>query len=572
MVGSETWTRTQAKREAAKFSADYAADRLVFDETPRSKAKALVAGAAMTVRKLGEAWTSGELTKTYGNVNRLRVKAGAKIDEWCLKANAYEVRTRGPSGPAFGDLSVAAVTTDDAAKVMAAQPTEQRSETRVKQYNRLHRLFDLAIFPMRLRPDNSNPVVRYLRPSPDADKLFCFLYPSEVVALLRGKSREGETKVSLGRRVLYALAVYTGQRKGSLFALKWKHVDVDHGTLASFKTKTGAAQYFVADRGLMKVLEAWRLHRGEPGDDEPIITEALVEYEAKRLATALRDDMKAVGVTRAILFEDDADNVEPLRFHDLRSTFCTWARRDGKSNAWISERTGHQPTGDMINRYDRGAQTLADLEYGPFPDITRAIPELPPRLATTLATASAEPVWSEAETPAIPAAFLVGAIGFEPTTPTVSKADGGVTRRGGALRTEGKTRTWCYPDDPAVSLRHGPSGTPSGTPGRSNLGRTTGGLARRHFVGEMAHNREARGSRSRRNRRFLAPRHVGFERRTYGSGGPSFSRVARGKDGFERVRVPVVSRSSSRTAETTGFPWSAHGGPTGSEGAKLRAC
>jgi hypothetical protein len=83
------------------------------------------------------------------------------------------------------------------------------------------------------------------------------------------------------------------------------------------------------------------------------------------------------------------------------------------------------------------------------------------------------------------------------------------TRRGGALRTKGKTQTWRYPDDPAVSLRHGPSGTPSGTPGRSNLGRTTGGLVRRHFVGEMAHNREAPGSRSRRNRRFLALRHVG---------------------------------------------------------------
>ena len=94
--------------------------------------------------------------------------------------------------------------------------------------------------------------------------------------------------------------------------------------------------------------------------------------------------------------------------------------------------------------------------------------------------------------------FFVGTTGIEPATPTVSKADGGVTRRGRALRTKGKTQTWRYPDDPAVSLRHGPNGTPSGTPGRSSLGSPTGGLARRHFVGEMAHNREARGSRSRR--------------------------------------------------------------------------
>jgi hypothetical protein len=30
----------------------------------------------------------------------------------------------------------------------------------------------------------------------------------------------------------------------------------------------------------------------------------------------------------------------------------------------------------MISRYDRGAKTLEDLAYAPFPDISRAIPEL----------------------------------------------------------------------------------------------------------------------------------------------------------------------------------------------------
>jgi integrase len=197
-----------------------------------------------------------------------------------------------------------------------------------------------------------------------------------------------------------------------------EHVDFDHGTLASFKTKTGAAQYFVADRGLTAPLQAWRDHEGKPGDDVAIVSEALdvIGCEPKRLATELRADLKAVGVTRAILFEEDAPNVEPLRFHDLRSTFCTWARRLGKSDAWISERTGHEPTGDMISRYDRGAQTLKDLAYEPFPDIAGAIPELP-RLATS--TEGAEPLG--AETFVIPAASVVGATGVEPATPTVSK-------------------------------------------------------------------------------------------------------------------------------------------------------
>jgi integrase len=124
----------------------------------------------------------------------------------------------------------------------------------------------------------------------------------------------------------------------------------------------------------MALLRLWYALHGAPRADDPIVTDAEVGYDRKRLATALRDDLKAVGVTRYILFEEDAPNVEALRFHDLRSTFCTWARRIGKSDAWISERTGHELSGDMNNRYDRGATTLEDLAYAPFPDISRAIP------------------------------------------------------------------------------------------------------------------------------------------------------------------------------------------------------
>jgi hypothetical protein len=156
----------------------------------------------------------------------------------------------------------------------------------------------------------------------------------------------------------------------------------------------------------------------------PIVRAADIGCEPKRLATELRADLKTAKITRSILFEEDAPNVEPLRFHDLRSTFCTWARREGKSDTWISERTGHEPTGDMINRYDRGAQTLADLDYAPFPDVSRAVPELVEkagRLATRLATEARDPEGPTAESSVIPEAFVVGARGFEPPTPTVSR-------------------------------------------------------------------------------------------------------------------------------------------------------
>ncbi len=434
VVGSDKMTPSQVRKEAAKLAADVRAGRIVIDAKPRRGAAPSVT-TIMTVRQLGEKWTSGEMVETYGNVNRLRVKATAAIDAWMLKAHAYEVKTRGASGPVFGDLPVASVTTDDVSAVMAAHPRELRAKTRGDTYQRLRRLFDLAIFPLRIRKDGSNPVTRYLRPERDPDKLFCFLYPGEVLSLLQGTDADGKVIVPLGRRVLYALATFTGQRKGSLYALRWKHVDVKHGTLASFRTKTGRAQYFVGDPGLMALLKAWRALRGSPGDDAPIVTDADVGYDRKRLATALRDDLKAVGVTRSLLFEEDAPNVEALRFHDLRSTFCTWARRAGKSDAWISERTGHELSGDMINRYDRGATTLEDLAYAPFPAIARALPELAAMadalaIVRTMLVALANPLAKtpdsepkkddapETETLAMTVTYdRVGARGFEPPTP-----------------------------------------------------------------------------------------------------------------------------------------------------------
>jgi integrase len=436
-------SEAMAKEKAAYYSEQAKLGILVFDVEP-ARASA-PGGAITTVREFGEAWTSGGLLKTYGKVNRLRVKAGAEIDQWCLRKNVYEVKTRGNAGAPFGDLPLADVTEDDVGKVMAAQPPKSRAETLIKQYNRLHRLFDLAIFPLRARKDN--PVTRYLRPEPDADKLFCFLYPTEMLALLRGRNEAGEVVIPLGRRVLYALATYTGQRKGSLYALRWKHADFDHGTLASFKTKTGRAQYFVADRGLMAVLKAWRAEvakvdaakraslgfepvseadraRVEADDETPIVRDVECKGGPKKLAKVLRADLKAVGVKRALLFEENAENVEPLRFHDLRSTFCTWARRAQKSDVWISERTGQDVDGKMISRYDRGAQTLGDLGYEPFPDIARAVPELPPiepALATALATTDEAEDDTDDAIVTIPGGYIVGAIGIEPTTPTVSR-------------------------------------------------------------------------------------------------------------------------------------------------------
>ena len=52
-----------------------------------------------------------------------------------------------------------------------------------------------------------------------------------------------------------------------------------------------------------------------------------------------------------------------MRVHDLRGTLVTVHLANGKSEAWISDRTGHKSSA-MINRYKRTARTFAELPTG----------------------------------------------------------------------------------------------------------------------------------------------------------------------------------------------------------------
>lgn len=317
----------------------------------------------LTVQQFGEQWTSGALFETYGDVNGLKVKASAKSDAARLGAYVY---------PVIGSKPIADVTETDIEEVMRQAEKKARKKlgrpwrkaSRFQLYQAMRRLFDLAIRPGRLRSDS--PVSEYLRPGRDDPKLFGFLYPNELVALL------GCTTVAIERRVMYALAVYTGLRKGSLYALRWSGFDAQHRTLTSLQSKTGLPQMFEIPESLCALLSAWHTRQGAPEGNEPIVTPGT---DQDREAGQLREDLGRADINRPSLLGEGGDNVQPLRFHDLRATFVTWAMREGRGDGWISDRTGHL-TPTMRARYARAARVLADLRYDPFPDISRAIPEL----------------------------------------------------------------------------------------------------------------------------------------------------------------------------------------------------
>jgi integrase len=289
----------------------------------------------------------------------------------------------------FGDLPCIAVEHSDIAAVMANQPNAGKhpasAGTRNHVHSHLSRIFSLSEVPLNLRRPGTNPVLPAYRAPRDQEKRFNFLYPAEVLALLANRN------IPLGRRIAYLLDSYFGWRKGTLLAFKWSGVDWTHGTVSVLHQKGrqrldaresdehGMPIFFrVEPRCVLDALHAWWERCGKPAGDEAVIRDIRSPGEPwDHEAGVLRTDLRASGVTRETLFTE-ASNVQKIRFHDGRATFCTWARRAGRSDLWITERTGHTPTSAMLRRYTRMAQTLADLGYEPFPDVTGAIPELAP--------------------------------------------------------------------------------------------------------------------------------------------------------------------------------------------------
>ncbi|APR86217.1 Integrase [Minicystis rosea] len=327
---------------------------------------ALETPAAPTVREHFEAWISGELYAKHGPVNGLRPKASADVDAWRAKKYLYKAP--------IGSKLVREVTEQDIESTIARIP-DRLAGTRVKVYALLSKGFALAVFPARLRADS--PVKKYHKPPKPAPKLFSYLFPAELLAVLACAA------VPLGRRVFYLLAIYTGLRKSTLYSVRWSDLDLDHRTIVAKVTKNRHPQHFALPAGLVWVLRGWYTTKGRPAGTERVITRDDLGFTHPRDATkkairteaqALRDDLQAAKVTRAVLFEK-GPNVEPLRFHDLRSTFTTWARRAGWTDGQISDRTGHLSP-EMIDRYTRAARTLEDLRIEPFPELTGTVPEL----------------------------------------------------------------------------------------------------------------------------------------------------------------------------------------------------
>lgn len=311
------------------------------------------AGAYRTFADVADAWTSGKLAKAYPDF--VKLKKTSDDDASRLKLINKHV----------GDTALRAFNLEHYKRLLAALPESFAPATRRHHAQIVHRVLALAVWPLEVI--RQHPIPRGAMPSGKSTKAKAYLYPSEDRKLLAC------TDVPLSLRVLYGFLAREGCRTGEAAALTWAMVDLERGALTLDKNKTDEPRAWALDPGVARALAAWKelAPATKPGDfvfthnDRPI--------DGSRLAVRLRADLATAKVDRPELTASTDERLQ-MRAHDLRATFITLALAAGRSEAWISDRTGHT-TSAMISLYKRAARSATELNLGSLDPLDEAVPE-----------------------------------------------------------------------------------------------------------------------------------------------------------------------------------------------------
>lgn len=313
----------------------------------------------LTFRELGEQWTSGDLHRDHPD--QIKKKKTADHDADRLEHHVY---------PVIGAKRVSSLTLDDAEEVMRKLPPELSQLTRRAVGHLVSRLLNLAAYPLRII--SASPIPKGFLPNKGARKALAYLYPDEDRRLLACSD------VPFSFRLLWGFLMREGMREGEALALTWADLDLKRGGVRLDTNKTDDPRAWVMDPGTARALKLYKDHmRASAEPTERVFLDPLSRPHTKfGLAMLLRSHLQAIGLKdeRPELFTSTAERRQ-IRVHDLRGTFVTIALANGKSEAWVSDRTGHRSS-QMISNYKRTARSFVELQAGELAPLDAAIPEL----------------------------------------------------------------------------------------------------------------------------------------------------------------------------------------------------
>lgn len=175
-----------------------------------------------------------------------------------------------------------------------------------------------------------------------------------------------DERIPEDRRVLYAIAAFTGARLGEACGLRWRDLDQQATPLWRWSLRTqwdgkplkgkgaagGPPRDIPIHPELAKLLAAWRLggwarHVGRVARPDDFV----VPDEHGGLLTKNAGGSKAVHRHAAKIGIDPGNAAIGARdFHSFRRAFITTAQTDG-AHATVLERVTHNAKGEMIDRY-----------------------------------------------------------------------------------------------------------------------------------------------------------------------------------------------------------------------------
>lgn len=364
-AGRGAYVDQSVRKAAMADTVELAAMLTVLEELRTGKARPIAepapaakpAATVDTVASIAGRWTSGELSRLYPDHVPTRKSFGP------IRGIIAKHIT-----PHVGDVPIVDFALDHAEKVLAAHHGEASSRGQIVSL--LRRILGIAVYPLRLI--KASPIPRDLLGRRKGGKALAYLYPDEDRKLL------GCEEVPLALRIYYGWQAREGTRSTEAEAMMWRDLDLDRGAVTLDHNKTLDPRAWALSPDVVRALRVWRRlceKRGLVSDDDLVFVGVRVDHlPIKERAAKFRRQLKRAGITRAELYERTAAR-RPIRAHDLRATFVTIALANGKTEAWISDRTGHKGS-DMINRYRRAARTVAELGLGDLAPLDEAIPEL----------------------------------------------------------------------------------------------------------------------------------------------------------------------------------------------------
>ncbi|WP_437587918.1 tyrosine-type recombinase/integrase [Sorangium sp. So ce1000] len=325
--------------------------RLAINHLCRGEARARASGET-TFAEFAERVLSGKLAEQYPD----HVKAIRTADK-------YEQRL-GHVLDVLGPVPLVRFTLDHADHAMSRLPAHLEPGSRRNIAIVIHRLLALAAYPARIIAHN--PLPRGWIPKIENNKAKGYLYPDEDQRLMRSQM------VPLCFRVYYGFLTREGMRADEAGTLEWSDVDLDRGAVVLDENKTDDPRAWALSPDVVRALRAYRelwpdnrsVFVGPKGDPLPGC------HGAERF----RDHLQSAGVDRPELFETTESRLN-IRLHDTRATFITIKLANGRTETWISDRTGHKSSG-QIHHYKRAARKIAELGLGDFAPLDEAIPEL----------------------------------------------------------------------------------------------------------------------------------------------------------------------------------------------------